>query len=87
MYEESLDPEDRKLYQAATIETSLEPELRVMRARFGRALKDGEGKTVESAYAMVVRLVRAEAGLGGRGELAKMLDDVGESIAAQEEAS
>ncbi|HEV3312375.1 MAG TPA: hypothetical protein VG815_17835 [Chloroflexota bacterium] len=87
MYEESLDPEDRKRYQTASIETSLEPELRVMRARLDRALKDRDGKTVESACAMVVRLVRAQAALGGRGELAKMLDDVGESIVAQEEES
>lgn len=85
MYRDQLDEDLRRRYDAAGTDLSLEHELRLMRARLSQALQDGDNKGADAACAMVIRLARAQAAMGGRTELARMIDEVGESVVAAEE--
>jgi len=77
------DEQLRRLYEDASSDVSLEHEIKIMRALLSKSVQSEKAdaqKAVESACAMLVRLVRAQASLGGTDDLAKMLDEVGEEV-------
>lgn len=87
MYDELLDDELRPLFRSASAEVSLETEIRLMRARIAKGLSTRDDKSVDAACAMLVRLVRAQAAVGGESDLNRLLAEVGEAIVARAERS
>jgi hypothetical protein len=87
MYPKLMDEATRELYGEATSDSSLDPEIRVLRARLGIALAAGDDKLVMAVCGIVARLLRTQADMGRtRIGVEDILDEVGESIVAEEEA-
>lgn len=81
-----LDETSGEVRDAVSAELTLEPELCLMRVRLGLAVVVGDEKTIRASCDMIMKLVRTQVAIGGKGELAQMLDEVGERVVAGNEA-
>ena len=81
------DPKLRKYFDASSADTSLEDEIRLTRAFIHRAAAEANVQSIEPATAALMRLVRAQAAMGGSSDLAQLLTRAGEEVLRAKEAA